>query len=66
MPAFTFEKISPPNSRGPTQSTANNNDNNDKKQRRLLVQILDHFAEARVKKVLRRERGVPARKPSNP
>jgi hypothetical protein len=66
MPAFTFEKISPPNSRGPAQPTAKTNNNSTKKQRRLLVQILDHFAEARVKKVLRRERGVPARKPSNP
>ena len=51
MPAFTFEKISPPLRRGPLPSIA-------KKQRGVIVQILDRFVEARVKRV---ERGVIAR-----
>lgn len=41
MPAFTFEKISPPVRRGPIAPIA-------KKQRGVIVQILDRFAEARV------------------
>jgi hypothetical protein len=51
MPAFTFEKISPPIRRGPIPSIA-------KKQRGVIVQILDRFVEARVK---REEKGVIAR-----
>jgi hypothetical protein len=51
MPAFTFEKISPPIRRGPIPPIA-------KKQRGVIVQILDRFVEARVK---REERGVIAR-----
>jgi hypothetical protein len=53
MPAFTFEKISPPTRRGPVPSIA-------KKQRGVIVQILDRFVEARVK---RDEQGVIARNP---
>ena len=45
MPAFTFEKISPPVRRGPIPPIAN------KKQRGVIVQILDRFVEARVKRV---------------
>jgi len=52
MPAFTFEKISPPVRRGPLPPIA-------KKQRGLIVQILDSFVEARVKKT--QEKGVIAR-----
>jgi hypothetical protein len=48
MPAFTFEKISPPVRRGPIPSIA-------KKQRGVIVQILDRFVEARVKRTLREE-----------
>jgi hypothetical protein len=48
MPAFTFEKISPPIRRGPIPSIA-------KKQRGVIVQILDRFVEARVKRTLREE-----------
>jgi hypothetical protein len=44
MPAFTFEKISPPDERAPVTPVAN------KKQRGVIIQILDRFAEARVKK----------------
>jgi hypothetical protein len=51
MPAFTFEKISPPLRRGPLPPIA-------KKQRGVIVQILNRFVEARVK---REERGVIAR-----
>ena len=59
MPAFTFEKISPPIRRGPVPPIA-------KKQRGLIVQILDRFVEARVKRSLREEKGVIARNPPKP
>ena len=51
MPAFTFEKISPPIRRGPIPPIA-------KKQRGVIVQILDRFVEARVKRTLRAEKTV--------
>ena len=54
MPAFTFEKISPPLRRGPLPPIA-------KKQRGVIVQILDRFVEARVKRSLLEEKGVIAR-----
>jgi hypothetical protein len=54
MPAFTFEKISPPVRRGPLPPIV-------KKQRGVIVQILDRFVEARVKRRLRQEKGVIAR-----
>ena len=54
MPAFTFEKISPPIRRGPLPPIV-------KKQRGVIVQILDRFVEARV---TREERGVVARRKS--
>jgi hypothetical protein len=50
MPAFSFEKISPPVRRGPIAPIA-------KKQRGVIVQILDRFVEARVKRTLREEKG---------
>lgn len=53
MPAFTFEKISPPVRRGPIPSI-------EKKQRGVIVQILDRFVEARVKRSERQEKGVIA------
>ena len=60
MPAFTFEKISPPVRRGPIPPIV-------KKQRGLIVQILDSFVEARVKKSLRKEeKGVIARNEKKP
>jgi hypothetical protein len=59
MPAFTFEKISPPIRRGPIPPIA-------KKQRGVLVQILDRFVEARVKRGLRKEKGVIARNDPTP
>ncbi len=48
MPAFTFEKISPPIRRGPIAPIV-------KKQRGVIVQILDKFVENRVKRTLRSE-----------
>ena len=60
MPAFTFEKISPPESRGPIPPVAN------KKQRGVVVKMLDRFAEARVKRSLKEKKGVIARNPHRP
>jgi hypothetical protein len=54
MPAFTFEKISPPVRRGPIPPIA-------KKQRGVIVQILDRFVEARVKRTSREDKGVTRR-----
>lgn len=48
MPAFTFEKISPPASRGPIAPIV-------VKKRGIIVQVLDRLVEARVK---RQEKGV--------
>ncbi len=59
MPAFTFEKISPPVRRGPIPAIV-------KKQRGVIVQILDRFVEARVKRTLREESGVATRRKKKP
>ena len=59
MPAFTFEKLSPPLRRGPIPPIA-------KKQRGVIVQILDRFVEARVKRSLREDKGVIARRQQKP
>src|SRR6476620_1450069 len=56
VPAFTFEKISPPVRRGPIAPV-------ETKQRGVIVQILDRFVEARVKRALKEEKGVIARRP---
>jgi hypothetical protein len=45
MPAFTFEKLSTPIRRGPIPPIA-------KKQRGVIVQILDRFVQARVKRAV--------------
>jgi hypothetical protein len=61
MPAFTFEKISPPVRRGPIPPIV-------KKQRGLIVQILDSFFAARVKNSMREEQDAIAgneQKPSD-
>jgi hypothetical protein len=55
MPAFTFEKISPPIRRGPVPPIA-------KKQRGVIVQILDRFVEARVQRTLREDKAIIARR----
>ena len=55
MPAFSFEKISPPVRRGPIAPIV-------KKQRGVIVQMLDRFVEARVKRTKQEEeKGVIAR-----
>jgi hypothetical protein len=59
MPAFTIEKISPPIRRGPIPPIV-------KKQRGVIVQILDRFVEARVRKSLREDRGATARRQPKP
>ena len=59
MPAFTFEKISPPVRRGPIPPIV-------KKQRGLIVQMLESFVAARVKKSMRAEKGVIARTDKKP
>ncbi len=59
MPAFTFEKISPPVRRGPVPSI-------ETKQRGVIVQMLDRFVEARVKRTKRGEKGVIARHEPKP
>jgi len=48
MPAFTFEKIAPPARHSPQSPMP-------EKPRGLIVQILDRFVEARVKKSLRKK-----------
>jgi hypothetical protein len=59
MPAFTFEKISPPVRRGPLPPIV-------KRQRGLIVKILDSLVAARVKKSEREEKGVMARTEKKP
>jgi hypothetical protein len=59
MPAFTFEKISPPLRRGPVPTIA-------KKQKGLVVQILDRFVEARVKRRLLEEKTAITRSEQKP
>jgi hypothetical protein len=60
MPAFMFEKISPP-AGGPVSSVGNGSSNSGsgpstaKKQRGVIVQILDRFVETRAKRTLRDE-----------
>jgi hypothetical protein len=59
MPAFTFEKISPPTRRGPIPPIV-------KKQRGVIVQILGRFVDARVKRSMREEKRVIARGQKKP
>jgi hypothetical protein len=59
MPVFTFEKISPPVRHGPLAPIA-------KKQRGVIVQILDRFVEARVKRTMSAEKAVIARRQRKP
>jgi hypothetical protein len=59
MPAFTFEKISPPVASAPTAPA-------EKKPRGVIVQILDRFAEGRGKRVPKSERTAsPRTKPKS-
>ena len=59
MPAFTFEKISPPIRRGPIPPIA-------QRQRGVIVQILDRFVEARVERSRRDKKGLTARRQKKP
>ncbi|MDB5501406.1 MAG: hypothetical protein JWR89_1308 [Tardiphaga sp.] len=51
MPAFTFEKISPPPRRGPIPPI-------EKKQRGVIVQVLGRFVEARVQRAERLDQSI--------
>ena len=51
MPAFTFEKITPPGRRAPTAATP-------KKPRGLISQMIDRFAERRVRRASQAERAM--------
>ena len=51
MPAFSFEKITPPVHRGPAAPVA-------EKQRGVIVQMLDRLVEARVKRTKLKQEGV--------
>ena len=51
MPAFTFEKISPPVRRAPAAATP-------KKPRGLISQVIDRLAERRARRALQAERAV--------
>jgi hypothetical protein len=59
MPAFTFEKLSPP-SRGATPAPV---PPPTKKPRRLLGHMIDRFVEARTRKNLRKEKSGPPQQP---
>ena len=56
MPAFTFEKLSPPARRVANAPAA------DEKQRGVISSVLNRLAEARGKRSLQKERSVSARK----
>ena len=51
MPAFTFEKISPPVRRAPTAATP-------EKPRGLISQMIDRFSERRARRVLQDDRAL--------
>lgn len=51
MPAFTFEKISPPVRRAPTAAVP-------KKPRGLISQMINRFAERRARRTLQDERAM--------
>ena len=61
MPAFTFEKISPPTVRESPPMVASMAVA--KKPRRLFGSMIDRFVEARVRKNLRKGRGLSPRQP---
>jgi len=59
MPAFSFEKISPPARTAATTPAK-------KKQRGMIVQILDRFVEARGKRALKSGRPASAKSKPKP
>ena len=66
MPAFTFEKISPPPPRGPIPPDAVAGTSIVRKPRGVIVQMLDRFVEARFRRTLGEEKGVIARNGPKP
>ena len=62
MPAFTFEKLTPPNPRG-ASAVPVAKEPVAKKPRRLFGHMIDRFVEARIRKNLRKERGVTPQRP---
>ena len=62
MPAFTFEKISPPVRRAPVSGNATVV----KQRRGIIVQIVERFVELRVKRTLHRNGGVNDRANQKP
>jgi hypothetical protein len=62
MPAFSFEKISPPARGGSIPPVDVAGTSVIRKPRGVIVQMLDRFVEARVKRTLRSEKGVIARR----
>jgi hypothetical protein len=56
MPAFTFEKLSPPVRRAPNAPAP------EKKQRGVLSSLLERLSESRSKRRLRKERTISALK----
>lgn len=63
MPAFTFEKISPPRtSNGPVAGVTGAAPAIEKKQRGAIIQILGRFVERRVDRAQRVEKRVTARR----
>jgi len=67
MPAFTFEKLSPPTVRGASAAPVANEPlakkPRAKKPRRLFGHMIDRFVEARIRKNLRKQRGVTPQQP---
>jgi hypothetical protein len=59
MPAFTFEKISPPARGGPLPPAA-------EKQRGVIVQVLDRFVGVRIKRTAIEQKGTIAREQKPP
>jgi hypothetical protein len=66
MPAFTFEKISPPVRNGSMPPDAAASTSVVRKQRGVIVQMLDRFVEARVRRILREDDGMIARREPKP
>jgi predicted component of type VI protein secretion system len=64
MPVFTFEKISPPIHGVRSSSTAASSEPVSEKPRSVIVQFLDRFVEARVKRTIVSEKPGQSRKPA--
>ena len=58
MPAFTFEKISP----GKISSSSVRSPATDKKPRNVIFQVLDRFVAVRIKRTLRQDELIKARR----